>query len=209
MTTFRKVSLLGALVPLVGMLAAACSSSSAESAGPPALAGGYVSTSGGSILEIDFEDATHYQLWTTPCPTGGTAACASTGTYALNTAQDTLTLTDSTGAVTELPFQVETTAPAGTVQSVRPLNNPMPSDGGTDAAQLGGSGGSLYKPVGAIIEAFKVLERLPSALYATFARQTPTDVCKGQCFCMECGTGWSCNYCEGDGGCVINFPCNH
>jgi triacylglycerol esterase/lipase EstA (alpha/beta hydrolase family) len=140
-----------------GLLGGCSSSTQAPAPQPISLIGEFYANSAGATSEISFTDATHYLLLKAGCTTG--MQCVEGGTYVLNAAQDTLTLTNGdTGQSTEMPFAAIATAPAGTSgQSLRALNSPLTGDGGSS---LTGDGGASLVRTGYSLLTFKLLGQL-------------------------------------------------
>ena len=106
-------------VLLVGVVAlAGCGSQDSQSHAPRIeLSGLYQAQGAGPISAIAFLDDAQYVLVDSPC-TGATADCTHEGTYALNSQNDQLSLTDAaTGKVTTMPFQVAEAAGLSTALS--------------------------------------------------------------------------------------------
>jgi hypothetical protein len=125
-------------------LASACGGSSSTAAIPDGVLGEYDAVGEladvGAIGAITFLDATHYELYTT---TGNDDVAEDLGTYVLDAAHGTLTLTSTeTGAVQSLPFAAESVSTAVTTlgEDLRVLGGSSltPGDG-----TLTGSQGTL------------------------------------------------------------------
>ncbi len=124
---------LGILV--VASVAAGCSSSSDDtSSSQDALSamqlnGAYTASDAtGTVREIIFQGTSEYVLYREPCADGN--PCIEEGTYALDAAHTSLSLTDSTtGQTTTFPFHPDQVASPTTTQSVKPQG--LISDGGT------------------------------------------------------------------------------
>ncbi|WP_394827845.1 hypothetical protein [Pendulispora albinea] len=127
-----------------GSVGIGCSSSSPEGAVPenPKFQGVYEAAGPGAIRTLAFDEG-RYFLWRSPC--GAEEICREQGSYKLDDALTTLTLTRATtGAVTSLPFHVSDRANRIAPQSLDP------------SQLVGGDGESLTRGSGPLIARFTV-----------------------------------------------------
>jgi hypothetical protein len=168
-------------VGVVGALAAseACGGGGRSAQGAIVFRGEYDATGPGKLLAITFLDATTYTLKRAAACTPGNAICVEHGTYVVDQARGTLTLTAaSSGATETLPFTVLSAVPVtqAAAQAVTPASDErlgirggVSLGGGGDAsltdsadAALTGDGGSLTQDGGDLVSA--LMQALTMAL---------------------------------------------